>query len=280
MRKRHQGFTLVELVMVIVILGVIGGMVAVFMRGPIDAYFASARRAGLTDVADTTVRRMARDIHKALPNSVRTPSSLCVEFISTKTGGRYRAEGTGALDFSGPASNFNELGSNALRPADQQIAQNDVVAVYNLGIAGADAYAQDNTTTVNAAPAPAGSASAPETTIPIASKKFPLASGSNRFHVLPAEEQVVSFVCDTTGPGNLFRTTSTLANAAATSCTASGVLATGSTRTLLATHVSNCNFNYSGSDLQRNALVRMSLQLKDSNETVSLQHEVHFNNTP
>ena len=42
--------------MVIVILGVIGGMVAVFMRGPIDAYFASARRAALTDVADTTVR--------------------------------------------------------------------------------------------------------------------------------------------------------------------------------------------------------------------------------
>ena len=30
--------------MVIVIMGVIGGMVSVFMKSPIDAYFASARR--------------------------------------------------------------------------------------------------------------------------------------------------------------------------------------------------------------------------------------------
>ena len=72
----HQrGFTLIEIVMVIVIMGVVGGMVAVFMKSPIDAYFASARRAAMTDVADTTVRRMARDIRRALPNSLQTPDS-------------------------------------------------------------------------------------------------------------------------------------------------------------------------------------------------------------
>jgi prepilin-type N-terminal cleavage/methylation domain-containing protein len=67
----QRGFTLVELIMVIVIMGVIGGMVSVFMKSPIDAYVDSARRAALTDVADTAVRRMARDIRKALPNSLR-----------------------------------------------------------------------------------------------------------------------------------------------------------------------------------------------------------------
>lgn len=269
--------------MVIVLLGVIGGMVAVFMRGPIDAYFASARRAGLTDVADTTVRRIARDIRKALPNSVLTPNNQCVEFIPTKTGGRYRATGAGALGFSGAVTSFNELGDNTdsnFRPPDQTIVVGDVIVVYNLGITGADAYAANNTAQV-VAPAPTVTGAPPETTIHIASTTFPLASGGNRFHVIPAAEQVVSYVCDTTaGNERLMRTTSTLANAALTSCTTAGVLPTGSTRAVLATHVSNCNFDYTGSDLQRNALVRMSLQLTDSGETVSLQQEVHVNNTP
>ena len=70
-RASQCGFTLIELIMVIVIMGVVGGMVSVFMKGPIDAYISGGRRAALTDTADTTVRRMARDLHKALPNSLR-----------------------------------------------------------------------------------------------------------------------------------------------------------------------------------------------------------------
>jgi MSHA biogenesis protein MshO len=256
--------------MVIVILGVIGGMVAVFMRGPIDAYFASARRAGLTDMADTTVRRMARDIHAALPNSIRTPENHCVEFIPTKAGGRYRAEGAGALNFATAVSTFNELGSNAARPGAQQIVENDIIVVYNLGIAGADAYAGNNTALVGTPLAEAGSPV--ETSIPIAATQFPLASGSNRFHVVPGGEPVVGYVCS---GGRLFRYTHALPYAEPANCPAPAAATP-----VLATHVENCNFSYTGSDLQRNALVRMSLQLTDSGETVSLQHEVHVNNTP
>lgn len=39
MRKRGAGFTLIEMIMVIVITGIIAGMVAVFIRSPIDGYF-------------------------------------------------------------------------------------------------------------------------------------------------------------------------------------------------------------------------------------------------
>jgi MSHA biogenesis protein MshO len=113
-------------------------------------------------------------------------------------------------------------------------------------------------------------ASAPiETTINIASTTFPLSSGGKRFHVVPATEQVVGFVC--TG-GRLLRYTSTLPYPLPATCPTAG--------TTLATNVSSCSFDYTGSDLQRNALVRMSLQLTDSGEAVSLQHEVHVNNTP
>lgn len=274
----QRGFTLVELVMVIVIMGVIGGMVAVFMKSPIDAYIDSARRAALTDVADTAVRRMVRDIRKALPNSIRTPTNQCLEFIPTKTGGRYRADrdagGSGDfLDFTAADTSFNMLGSNIALPADQRIAPGDVIVVYNLGIPGADAYLQNNTATVAAAPAKSGTPV--ETTIAIASTLtptasnmlFPLASGSNRFHVIPKDEKVVAYVCS---GSKLYRTVSTTFTSA---CPTTGAI--------LASNVSSCNFVYNGTDLQRNALVQLSITFTDSSgESVSLYHEVHVNNTP
>ena len=270
-RRRFQGgFTLIELVMVIVILGVIGGMVAVFMRGPIDAYVDSSRRAALTDVADTTVRRIARDLRKALPNSVRSPTTQCLEFIPTKTGGRYRADDTATgLNFTAADTSFNMLGGNAALPPDQRIADQDVVVVYNLGIPGSSAYSQDNTAVVSSigVETTVAPGTGMETPINIASKLFPLASGGNRFHVVPGAERVVAYVCSA---GNLHRT-------ASNSFTPTSCLATGP---ILARNISACSFDYTGSDLQRNALVNMVLQLTDSGETVSLHHEVHVNNTP
>jgi MSHA biogenesis protein MshO len=266
----QRGFTLVELVMVIVILGIVAAMVSVFMRSPIDAYFDTARRAALTDVADTATRRMARDIRKALPNSIRVPNNQCLEFIPTRTGARYRADvdttaGPGAqansvLNFNAADTRFNLLGNNADLPADQQIQVGDLVAVYNLGIAGADAYAGDNTSVVR------GVSNGTETNLVIDAIRFPLASASQRFHVIPGGEQVVAYVC--TG-GNLHRTVRTLAAAA---CPGSGPV--------LAGRVSACNFVYNGSDLQRDALVQLAMEFTDDGETVSLYHEVHVNNTP
>ena len=290
----QSGFTLVELIMVIVILGVIGGTVAVFMKGPIDAYFSGGRRAALTDVADTAVRRMARDIRRALPNSVRTNGTTCLEFIPTKTGGRYRVQDNAvgdSLDFSTLDTKFNMLGSNIALPVDQQIAVNDLIVVYNLGIVGADAYDVSNAsggrnwTFVSAATSEPGTYNPVETVIPIKAFKFPWPSGDNRFHVVPATEQMVSYVCDA-ATSKLLRVSSTAPTVAGTSCpttTTAGV----ATASVIATNVV-CNgagassFTYAGSDLQRNALVTMVLSIQDSSltETVNLQHEVHVDNTP
>ena len=282
----QRGFTLVELIMVIILMGVIGGMVAVFMKSPIDAYFDTARRAGLTDVADSVVRRMGRDIRKALPNSIRSAGSQCVEFIPTKIGARYRADAGGGgdvLDFTLAAGDgsFNMLGRNADLPTDQQIVPGDLVAIYNLGMTGADAYAADNTSEVTSASAEAGSPA--ESVIAITAKKFPLESPNKRFHVIPANEKVVRYVCvgasgtnaQGHGNGTLYRQVLALPQAESASCPAS---VTGAA--IMAERVSSCNFNYSGSDLQRNALISMRLQITDSGETVSLQHEVHVSNAP
>ncbi len=265
--------------MVIVIMGAIGGMVAVFMKSPIDAYIDSGRRAALTDVADTVVRRMARDIHKALPNSLRqsispaAANTQCIEFISTKTGGRYRSstDNVGAgnfLDFDVADGSFDMLGSNSAL-SDQAIAIGDFIAVYNLGTTGSDAYAQSNTSPVIAPGVVAGSLPN-ETKINITPKQYPLTSGSKRFHVIPGSEQVVSYVCS---GSQLRRTVSTLATAAGASCPVTGPA--------MATNVGSCSFVYDNTDL-RNGLVQLNIAFTDSNsgETVTLYHEVHVSNTP
>lgn len=287
-RSWQRGFTLVELVMVMVILGIVGGMVAVFMRAPIEAYFSSGRRAALTDVADTAVRRMSRDIRKALPNSVRTSingTDACVEFIPTRTGGRYReqdrtaSDGTGLI-FSNADGKFNMLGKNADATSDQQIQPNDLIAIYNLGITDADAYNGDNLARVASVAADGVN----ETTITLAAnKQFPLESGSKRFHVVPVEENVVAYVCNGSTLRRLVTpgTTSgalSLRNSATRFC-GSASSPVGSAP-IIATGLSSCGFTYNGSDLQRNGLVQITLGLSSEGETVSLYHQIHVNNTP
>lgn len=270
---RPRGFTLIEMVMVIVILGVIGATLAVFMRRPVDAYFDTARRAALTDVADTAMRRISRDIGRALPNSVRNPSSSCIEFIPTRTGGRYRADAdslvvgsqaNAILDFAAADTSFNMLANNNLLPPDQQVRANDVVVVYNLGIPGADAYAADNSAVVTTVTAAA------ETTIGIGAKQFPLASPVSRFHVVPGDEKIVSFACS---GGRLLRSSN---HAYSNSCPTSGA-----TVAVLAQDVASCTFVYNNSDLLRNGLVQLTMTFTDSaGESVNLYHEVHVGNTP
>jgi MSHA biogenesis protein MshO len=274
-KPAQSGFTLVEMVMVIVIIGVIGAAMAVFIKSPIDAYLDSARRARLTDVADTALRRMTRDIRTALPNSLRQASgsnainNQCIEFIPTKTGGRYRAEvdATGhgdVLRFDAADSSFDMFGPNRTLP-DQSIVAGDLVVIYNLGVPGADAYASLNSNV--SAVTQVGAGSLPnETKIGITNLQFPLASGSNRFQIIPGNQKIVSYVCS---GGNLYRHFN---YAYADSCPTRG-------GDLIAKDA-NCTFVYNGSDLQRNALVQIKLALTSGGETVSLYHEVHVSNTP
>lgn len=115
--KPSAGFTLVEMIMVIVITGIIGGMVAVFIKAPVEGYFSTVRRAELTEEADSALRFVARDMQSALPNSiVCTGSGL--QFVSIRSGGRFReaqtSTGTGTpLAFGTATTSFDMIGTGA-----------------------------------------------------------------------------------------------------------------------------------------------------------------------
>lgn len=294
MRLRESGFTLMEMIVVIVITGIIASVVAVFLRRPVDQYLDVARRAEMTDVADTALRRISRDLRLALPNSVRVAGACngndtCfIEFLPTGSsscagggvcigGGRYRVGAGGTnndLDFAAADNTFEVIG-----PMPQMVA-GDRVVVYNLGIAGADAYAGNNSATVSAAPA-AGIAS-------IAAFQFPLASPGNRFHVISTP---VTYACDPApnGVGGTLRRywgyPIQTAQTSTDSIAKLDALVTPATATrgsaLLATKVSFCRFSNSNLAVaQRSALVTMDLRITEGGETVTLYNAAHVSNQP
>lgn len=266
-RSQH-GFTLVEAVMVIALTGIVAAMVAVFIREPVQGYFDTVRRAELTDVADTAARRITRDLHLALPNSVRSSGPLAIEFLQTRTGGRYRAElGTGGedvLDFTAADTSFDVLGPSLT------FAAGDQIVVYNLGIPGADAYEGNSASTHNRR-AYAGSVGTPVGNVTISSANaLPFASPGRRFQVV---DSPVSYICDL-GAGTLRRYSGYAISPAQSSPPAGG------TSALLAKNVSGCSFTYQSGVTQRSGLVAIQLAVTQDGETVSLHHEVHVSNVP
>lgn len=264
----EKGFTLIEAVIVITITAIISGMVAVFIKAPVQGYFDSARRAEMTDIADTAIRRLERDLNAALPNSVRTTAVgnvYYLEFLPVTTGGRYRADTDPAspacntpLDFTSTPTSFCVLG-----PAPS--AANGWVTVYNLGIPGANAYAGDNTSPIS---------SVSGATINIAAKQFPFASPSNRYQIIGTP---VSYVCDPVA-GTLTRYWNYTNSP--TEPTQPTAFSSGSSA-LLASHISSCSFTYTQQVIaQENGLISVALQLTESGETVSLYDEIHVSNSP
>ncbi|GBL44633.1 MSHA biogenesis protein MshO [Sulfuriferula multivorans] len=271
MAKSQRGFTLIEAIIVITITGIIAGMVAVFIRAPVQGYFDSARRAELTDIADTAQRRISRDLHLALPNSVRVSGGNYLEFLQTSGGGRYRAApdnsgGGNVLDFTQPTSMFDVLGP----PVAMVPGAMNLVAVYNLGIPGADAYQADNTKPI--------SGISGNTVTLVNAFQFPFASPANRFQII---SYPVSYVCAGVGTDANGNGTGTLTRYWNYPIQASQPTSFTTPGALLAKNVSGCNFNYDQQVItQRAGLVSAWLQITQSNESVSLYYEVHVSNVP
>jgi MSHA biogenesis protein MshO len=138
---RGRGFSLVELIVVIVITGVIASVVGLFITGPIQAFIDQSRRAELVDSAQLAMGRMSRDLRAALPNSVRI-SGTALELLLTVDGDRYRTETPGGqddrLNFTGPDTAFNTLAP--LRLPGGAASLTGSLAIYPLQQDTADPY--------------------------------------------------------------------------------------------------------------------------------------------
>ncbi|HAF90822.1 MAG TPA: type II secretion system protein [Pseudomonas sp.] len=87
-----NGFTLVELIMVIALAGLVAVMVGTVMSRPLQGFADHSQRAELTDRAAIALNRMARDIRLAVPNSVLVANTGDeIRLVPIAAAGRYRA---------------------------------------------------------------------------------------------------------------------------------------------------------------------------------------------
>lgn len=295
--RRQRGFTLVEAIVVMVMVGILSGIMVLFIRRPVQNYVDSAARAEMSEAADLALRRMTREIRSALPNSVRLTvvgGVWWLEFIPTKAGGQYlTADDNPArgdpLDFTAPkAQIFSVVGP---MPADQYaIVPGDFIAIYNLGpgFAGADAYERGNLALVTKVlnndvsfeSYDAGAAH-PNTDNPFvaAAGTVPNSSPDHRFQVVG---RPVTFRCQGGAGG-----TGTLTRSVAADFSAVQPTPAAAAGALLANNVLGCDFSVASVANRQSALIGLNLSLARASanspngvETVTLSHQIHVDNTP
>lgn len=280
--RSRRGFTLIELVMVILIAAILAVVVGRFIAQPVEGYLDADRRARLVDLADTALQRMTREIRLALPNSIRVSGSGdAVEFLRVLTGGRYRRASPGdPLDFTLSTDSFDVLGTlldagriaaaGGATQADCVADTVDCLVIYNTGQPGADAYSQDNVAAIRAAAA--GSVTFAR------NSPFPLTSAQQRFYVV---DTPVTLLCDATGAENIRRYSNyaITANHSAVDEPAE-LLGAGAAESLLVEQVSACRFSYQPGTATRGGLVTVALTVAEAGEQVSVMQQVHVSNLP
>jgi MSHA biogenesis protein MshO len=269
----QSGFTLIEAVMVIVLTGILGVLATSFIT-PLQGYFDALDRAELSYVADTALRRMARDVRLALPNSVSVNTSgndSYLDFLATTGGGRYRValdadEEGDILDFTVPDTSFDVLGPTV------DIAAGDQIVVYNLGVPEADAY-EGNALSTHVRRAASATGTGLSTVSITSDNPLPFDSPAHRFQIV---HEQVRYICDLT-------TQRLTRYAGFAIATPTATVPTSGSSALLASGVTACRFTYTPGSTQRIALVTMSLTLSNSADpldSVTLLHQVHVQNVP
>jgi MSHA biogenesis protein MshO len=287
MTSRPRGFTLMETVVVIAVLGIMGVSLGMFILPMLTSQQAMQNRAALVDSADIALRRMARDIRIALPNSLKVTnvaSGFTLEMIPTVDGGRY-CNGDGDCNSNltiGAADNvFDILGCfhNTTFTGSPGAGYRLVIGDSSGSVYTGAAVITPTTTSIalsiwpgtGATPTVCGSNSATANTSNrhrvtlSAAQTFPTSSPRRRVFVVST---AVAYICDTT--------TQTLTRYSGYTI---GAAPTTGTAALVTDKVTACSVTSTTGQVQATGLVTLGITLTNATETVTLMHQAQLDNS-
>ncbi len=299
--SKQSGFSLLELILVVVLLGVLGSGAGLLITRPIEAYNDQLRRLQLVDQAEMALRQIARDVRRALPNSIRldtttVPGGWALEMVNTIDGARYRDEidsvggnftaPADLLDFSTADSDFNLLGTFS-GIGDGVLPVNQRIVIYNT--APTDIYLDINNVVSSGIVTTGGTTLTVSTDVSgIGAEhhinmspafQFTQQSPGQRTFVI---DGVISYVCN---PGTRTITRYDSYPYQSTPQPGSDVVLGGLAGVqtgLVVNQVASCEINYDPGTASRGGIISLRLSLDDttSNEAISLLHQIHVVNVP
>ncbi|SHE20806.1 type II secretion system protein [methanotrophic endosymbiont of Bathymodiolus puteoserpentis (Logatchev)] len=264
--RQTKGFTLIELIMVIVIIGILSTITTDLITLPVKSYLDLERRTTLVDSAEMSLRRMQRDIRRALPNSIIANGGTTIELLHTSEGGRYRANVSDAglgdiLDFTTADAQFDVIGPLSTTPSGYLV-------IYNTGTLGANAYAHDNLVSINKGASTLNSIQL------TTAKRFPYRSPQQRFFIV---DTPITYSCTN---GELRRYDNKI-DSSYTISSPSPSLSRLRYKLQAKAKMLSCQFDYDPGSATRAALVTIEIKLTDdAGESVKLIHQVHVDNMP
>ncbi len=255
---RAHGFTVVELVTVIIVLGILSIGTVKFIADSSSGYASTVSRAQLATDARFVINRLARELRDALPNSIRVSGS-CIEHVPVVSASTYIT-----LPVAISATSFRSVPVDPIAPAGARVAVYPNTGLYALGVPGIVS--------------PAAVVSAPdasnEVTITLAAAhRFVAESPSNRYFF------VLDPVSHCLDAGRLWRYQGY--GFLAAQPVAADLPAAAPGRALLAESVAaTVPFAYSAPTLTRNAVVEIALDFTSGADAVTIEHLAQVRNVP
>jgi len=285
----QSGFSLLELIVVVILVGILaigGGML---IANPIEAYDAQQRRQQLVDQGEMALRQIAADVRRALPNSLRlrtVGTGWALEMVSALDGARYRDQNDDAvplagaaeiLEFSASDTDFNLLGTLSNLGA---FAAGQRIVIYSTSPATLYQHAVTGSNPGIVTPAGANLTLSVSALYPteqhieidngVTDFQFAQQSPGQRLFVI---DSPISYICNP-ATGRLRRHDSYGFNLVQPT-------APGGNSVSVVAQLLGCNMTYVIGTSQRGGILSIEISVGDgSGENVNLLHQVHVENVP